>query len=389
MTEALQAGQSRPAPVSPAWTLLAAHATTGKVVGRLPLAALTWSLPLGLSGGSLQPTVHLDGPPGADDRSLTRRVRTICADGPRFLLVAVYGTRAIAYGFVSAPVPSPSGVQIGTMDLAGLLNRRRVIKPGERANPSSLEANTSLGPTSKANIARLLLLQAIAEDGGALPLDIPAVGTAGAHVRNYLGADLASYTERLSDLGDDVDGPDLRVTPVLSADQQWITLRVDIGEPYLGQTGQLTFSYPGSCRDVLPDYDFGQMGAWHYVPGDGVDQDKPVGVAERTTLLNAGVPLMDRVDTSHGSTKDQALLDGYAAGNAEVYENGLESLTLTVAADTDPALGTYAPGDELQLRLSQHWWLDDGLHRRRIVTVSGDHTNVVTVKTAPAPEGLV
>lgn len=387
MTESLLPGQSS-TPVSPSWSLLVAESVTGRVLGRLPLAALTWSLPLGLAGGSFQPTVHLDGPPGVDDRSVTRRVRTICADGPRFLLVGVYGTRAVSYGFVSSPVPSPSGVQINTFGLGGLLDRRRVITPGQRANPSSAAANTSLGPTSKANLARLLLLQSIAEAGAALPLDIPAVGTSGSHVRNYLGADLASYTERLRDLGDDVDGPDVRVTPVLSADQQWITLRVDIGEPYVGRSGELTFNYPGNCRDVVPDYDFSSMAAWHYVPGDGADQDKPVGVAVRTTLVDAGVPLMDRVDTSHGSTRDSAILDGYAEANADALESGLESLTLTVSADAEPALGTYGPGDDLSLRTTQHWWLDNQVHHRRIVDVSGDHTDIVTVKTAAAPEGL-
>jgi len=387
MTESLQVAQTR-APVSPAWSLLVAHTVTGKVVGRLPLAALTWSLPLGFGGGSFQPTVQLDGPPGPDDRSVTRRVRTICADGPRFMLVSVYGTRAVSYGFVSAPVPSPTGVQISTLDLAGLLNRRLVITPGQRANPSSAAANTTLGPTSKPNLARLLLLQSIAEDGAELPLDIPAVGTSGTHVRNYLGSDLASYTERLRDLGDDLDGPDVRVTPMLSVDQQWVTLRVDIGEPYVGRAGELTFQYPGNCVDVVPDYDYSQMGAWHYVPGDGADQDKPVGVAVRTTLVDAGVPLMDRVDTSHGSTRDIAILDSYAEANADVLESGLESLTLTVSADADPALGTYAPGDDLQLRTSRHWWLDNATHHRRIVAVSGNHTNTVTIKTAQAPEGL-
>lgn len=388
MTEALQTAQVRPAPVSPAWSLLAAEATTGRVVGRLPLAALTWRLPLGLSGGSFQPTVQLDGPPGTDDRSVTRRVRTICADGPRFMLISVYGTRAVSYGFVSAPIPSPTSVQIGTLDLGGLLARRRVIKTGELANPSSAAANTTLGPTSKPNLARLLLLQAIAEDGAELPLDIPAVSTSGSHVRTYLGSDLASYTERLRDLGDDADGPDVRVTPVLSVDQQWITLRVDIGEPYVGRSGELNFQYPGNCVDVVPDYDFSPMAAWHYVPGNGTDQDKPVGVAVRTTLVDAGVPLMDRVDTSHGSTRDVALLNGYAEANADVYESGLESLTLTVSADAEPALGTYAPGDDLQLRTSRHWWLDNTVHHRRIVDMSGDHTNTVTIKTALAPEGL-
>jgi hypothetical protein len=63
-------------------------------------------------------------------------------------------------------------------------------------------------------------------------------------------------------------------------------------------------------------------------------------------------------------------------------------MTLTVSADADPALGTYAPGDNLSARTSQHWWYGTGMFRRRIVTMGGDHTSRVTITTAPVPEGV-
>jgi hypothetical protein len=382
--------EPRPAPVAPAWSLLVAESVTGTVVGRLPMSALSWSRGLTFGSGHVcQPTIPLDGPPRpGDPTSTTDWVRTIVEGGPRFMLVAVYGQRAVTYGFISAPSPAPSGVTIGTLDLAGLLRRRSIIAAGQRLTPASVAADTTLGPVSKPQLARLLLVQALGETGGALPLDVstPTV-TAGTETRTYSGFRLTKYADALLDLADDEDGPDIRVTPVLSVDQQSVTLRVDIGEPYVGAV-EVHFDSPGSCADITPDYDMSQMGAYHYVPGDGSDQDKPIGVAYNGDYLAAGVPLMDRVDPTRGTIGDKTVLDGYARANAAVYAGPLESMTLTVSADAEPALGTYAPGDDVSVRTSQHWWYGTDLFQRRIVNVAGDHTSTVTITTAPVPEGV-
>jgi hypothetical protein len=380
-----QGATARP---SPRWSLLVAESVTGRVVGRLPLHSQTWHIPLGFGGGRFEPEVPLDGPPRDDPTSVTRRVRDIVVPGLRHMIVAVYGRRPVAYGYVTAPAPAPGSVRIGTIDLAGLLARRRVVTPGLWPTPSAAAADTTLGPTSKPNLARLLLLQSIAEIGTELPLDITAVSTSGTEERVYPGYQLASYTEHLQDLGDDDDGPDIRVTPILSADQKWVRLQVAIGQPFVGRFGDLAFNYPGNALDVMPDYDYGEMAARHYVPGDGTDQDKPIGVAVRTNAIAVGVPVVDRVDTSRGRIGDLTQLNSFAAANAAQYEFGLESFTLTVSADGSPELGGYGPGDDVQIRTSGHWWLDNGVYRRRIVGIGGDHTDRVTITTAPVPEGV-
>ncbi|MFC6090881.1 hypothetical protein [Saccharothrix lopnurensis] len=383
------AGQSTPAPVAPGWSLLAAESRTGRVVARLPLAGQQWATGLTFgSGTTYEPEVRLDGPPRADGRSVTQLVRDLCAQGPRVMLVGIYGRLPVTYGFITAPAPSPTGVRIGTLDLAGLLRRRSIITPGQRANPSAAAADTTLGPTSKPNLARLLLLQALGETDGGLPVDVSTVATAGTHARTYQGFRFTSYGDALADLADDEDGPDIRVTPTLSADQRWVRLRVDLGEPYLGRWGAHHWECPGSCLGIVPDYDYSQMGAWHYVPGDGTDYGKPVGVAYSGALLAAGVPLMDRVDATRSQLGDLGQLAAYARANAADLEGGLEALTLTVSAGGGPALGSYAPGDDCTVRTSGHWWLGNGLHRRRIVAIAGDHTEQVTITTAPVPEGV-
>jgi hypothetical protein len=386
MTIALT-GAGTPTPVSPSWSLLVAESVTGHRVASLPLSSMRWSRGLRFgSGTDLEVTVPLDGTPIAGGQTVTERVRTFAGDGTRFMLVTVYGRTPISYGFITAPSPTPASCTIGTIDLAGLLRRRSIIAHGQRANPAGQAADVTLGPASKPELARLLLLHAIGEAGGALPLAISTPSASGSHVRTYNGFRFDTYTDALANLVDDEDGPDIRVTPVLSADQQWITLRVDIGEPWIGDSTH-HWECPGSALDVVPDYDHSQAGAWHYVPGDGTDYDRPVGVAYAGAMLAAGVPLMDRVDSSRGSTSNLDTLNAAAAANATVFERGLESLTLTVDANGKPQLGTYAAGDMSTIRTSQHWWLGSDLHQRRIVGISGDHTDKVTVTTALTSQG--
>ncbi|MDX3661333.1 hypothetical protein PV646_28845 [Streptomyces sp. ID05-26A] len=376
-----------PAPVSPSWSLLVAESVTGKRVASLPLTGMRWSHGLRFGTGTeLEVTVPLDGPPLPGRQTITERVRMVCDDGPRFMLVTVYGRTPVSYGFVTAPSPSPGACTIGTLDLAGLLRRRSIIAHGQRATPTRQAADVALGPASKPTLARQLMLHAIGEAGGALPLVISTPSLSGSHVRTYNGFRFENYATALGNLVDDEDGPDIRVTPQLSADQQWVTLKVDIGEPYIG-TSSHHWECPGAALDVVPDYDHSGAGAWHYAPGDGTDYDRPVGVGYAGSMLAAGVPLMDQVDSSRGGTNDQATLNSAAAANARVFERGLESLTLTVDAAGKPQLGTYAAGDAATVRTSQHWWLGSGLYRRRIVGIAGDHTDKVTVTTAPTTQG--
>jgi hypothetical protein len=386
---ALSVGAAAPA-VSPEWQLLVAESRTGRVVGRLPLAGLQWSLPLAFdSGAEFRVTVALDGPPGTDDRSVTRRLRAITDIGWRFMLVAVYGTQAIAYGYVITHKPTPTTCQIGCGDLAALLRRRIVVKPGEWQNPAAPAADTPLGPASKAAIARALFVQATAEAGAELPLDLAfPVTNDGDNVRAYLGFELGTYAERLRQLGETEDGPDITVTPVLSADQQWVRLRVDIGEPYLGQQGaDWVWNLGANLEDVEPDSDSSAMAQRAYVPGDGMDQGKIIGSAYDPTLVNAGVPLLERINSGHGTVKEEPTADAYAEADVAAYQHAIESWQMRVRANATPVLGSYRRGDWVNVRLSGHWWYDNGLYRRRITHIAGDASDTVTITTAPVRGG--
>lgn len=389
--ETLQAMGYTAARPDPRWSLLVAETRTGRVTGTLPLAGLSWALPLQWGGThTMRVVIPLDGPPGADERSTTTRVKAIAAGPWRFMLVAVYGQTPVAWGYAGPPRPGAEGtVEIGCSDLYALLNRRVVVATGQRGNLNSVAADTILGPSTVPNIARALMFQGCSEPGQELPLDVSVVGIVGDQTRSYLATDLGTYAQRIQQLTNEQAGPDIIVSPRLSVDRTQVTLRVDIGEPYLGQSGSpWAWNLPGNCVDVEIDVDPSGMADSIFVPGNGVDKGKPIGSSFGSTLVDAGFPAMDFVDTGYGSVDDRSILDGIAAGAANIRRSPLESWRLQVRANADPQLGTYRRGDTVSVRTSGHYWLGTGTHQRRIVAVSGDHTDMVNVETAPVPAAL-
>ena len=381
----------KPELVERQWSLLVADTRTGRVVGRLPLADLQWSMPLAFgTAATLRPTIALDGPPGPDDRSVTRRLQSITAVGYRFMFIPVYGTTPITFGYVISPAPSDDGetCDVVCTDLAGLMSKRLVIATGQLDNPASTAADVSWTATTLPQIAVNLLQLATAEYGADLPLVLPTVTAVGTHERNYVGSDLGQVSTRLQQLTEDDDGPDICAEIALNADQTQASIPIRIGQPYLGQQGsEWHWEFPGSCTDIKPDPDSSLMAGRWYVPGNGIADQKPIGIAHDNSLIDVGHPLLCGVDNNHGSVSEQSTMDSYASADVAAFRFPLESWTLTVKANVPPLLGSYSRGDDFTIRVSRHPWIPAGQYRRRIVAISGDLSDEVTIVSAPAPTG--
>lgn len=373
--------------VDAGWSLLVAESRTGRVTGRLPLAGLQWQTPLHWGDTyNLRATIGLDGPPGDDDRSVTKRVQAITNSGWRFMLVPCYRGTAITYGYVGPPAPSDGTVDVGCSDLYALMMHRVVVATGQRGNLAATAADTTYSATTLANMVRLLLLQGTSETGQGLPLTIATPATSGVSSRTWAATDLRRYSEAIRDLNQADAGPDVTVTPVLSDDQTQVSLRVDIGEPYLGQKGSpWTWNCPGNCVDIDVDIDPSGMGDSVFVPGNGSDKSKPIGYATGGTLAAQGFPSLDVVDTQHGSEQSKTILDSYARNGLTYAQGPTATWKLKVRADSTPVLGTWRPGDTVTIQVSGHYWIPTGTYTRRIVSISGDATNLATVETAPVP----
>lgn len=396
------------------WQLFAAETRTGRIIAELPFTDLAWSSPLN-DIGRLTATIPVEsyalglGP--WDDRDPRWVLREVLQGEWRYSLIAAYDRRAIWAGplITSRPLSGEPGqphVAVGASELPALLAMWPLIAPGA-SNPTDPSADTNLGPTSLANIALLLITQTQTSGPGfTLPLILPGVSATGDHVRNYVGADLASYWDRLKQLTEVAGGPDLRFDPILTADTvgELVQWEVRIGEPHLGDLSvPWTWDLGAGLRSVQADRDGSKMAFTAYVPGQpasiptavtssipdaAVNPPKPIGVASRTALISEGWPFLAAVDLSHTSTTDPVTLTAHAAAYVQVYSRATDTWGAVIDARSDPPLGVWSVGDTGQLDVRDQLLIEDGAYQRRIIGASGKADDLVTLTLAPTTDSL-
>lgn len=103
----------------------------------------------------------------------------------------------------------------------------------------------------------------------------------------------------------------------------------------------------------------------------GKDEDAVlVARATSTALQSLGVPLAEVWDSSHSSVSVQSTLNDWAR---EALDNGqapVQFWSFNVRADR--AVGI-RHGDWCSVDVKDHWLIPDGVYRRRVLQVSGDH----------------
>jgi Concanavalin A-like lectin/glucanases superfamily len=238
-------------------------------------------------------------------------------------------------------------------------------------------------PRSLPEIARLLALLTTlktgANPGAELPITLPAVNPDGEHVRTYQMHELGTIAERLGQLTQVENGPDVHLRPVLSADGHYMAWELRIGEPRLGRAAGWTWTYGANCTTISVDSDASAMTMRAYVPGQSGTDTTPIGAAEDLSLLDAGWPLLERADGARSTTETTVNLDAQAADYLRAHDRPVEQWQVSVRADSQPALGIWALGDEAILRLRGHRWIEDGDYPRRILSVSGDAGDQITL----------
>lgn len=382
-----------------AWRVHVCDTTSGAVLSELPFSDLSWSDSLDFTQpGSLSVTVSLETDPVGLDR-----IRSV-ARGPwrHTLLLAWDDTAVVAGPLVTHRVdPEQTHVELGCAGPAALLAARIVVAPGHELTPDQAGADVALGPTSLPQIAKLLVDQAIAADASAAAgVSLPLVTPTGLPIsddrtRNYLATDLASYAERLGQLSQVEDGPEIHLTPVLAPDQRSMSWQVRIGTPYLGATTPWTWTLGGSCVGIGVDYDASQETNRAYVAGRTETlagsigavpavQITPVGTAEDFSLLGVGWPLLERTDRGTGTGADdadptKAELTAQAREFVRVHQAPVESWHIQIRADATPRVGTYLLGDPARLVHHGHRWIGDGISTRRITGHSGDASDTITL----------
>lgn len=258
--------------------------------------------------------------------------------------------------------------------------------------------------SSLGTIAKRLLELGMAHAGGDLPIALPADVT-GDNERNYRGYDLATVRERLDQIADVDGGPEMTFRPRLSEDRLGIEWDFLTGDPLLDQSPGPDVSWSltpsqGPVVGVSLTRDASKMTGEVFAADSGMDESRRIARrlpfnAGVTDLRDHGFPLLQSTVERQGGSDDGSIsmgtLQAYARGELKAHNRPYSEVTLTVADDVHPRVGTYRPGWWATVWGSEHpllslLWPQAGPHRARIATVSGNLTGPVDVGLMPQME---
>ncbi|QHB36600.2 minor tail protein [Arthrobacter phage Adolin] len=257
----------------------------------------------------------------------------------------------------------------------------------------------SLSGLSLGSIARELIRISIQDnpftrpDGsnaGSLNIVLPPIEY-GTNQRNYMGYDLGNIGERLRQLTEVQNGPDIRLRPRFKGDDptvvEWVLETGTTAQPLLVQSGpdwiwDTAVAESGVVK-LGVKRDATGMAARAWVPGNGQEQNMKLAWQTDLTLVNAGFPWTE-TDIASKEVEDQLVLDAVADRLLADSLAPWDSWSLQVRADSFPRLGQYLPGEWAQINVGPgHPMIEAGTYRVRVMAIDGDHSETVKLTVAP------
>ena len=225
---------------------------------------------------------------------------------------------------------------------------------------------------------------------------LPDVEASG-NTRTYYGYELGSLGDRMDQLMGVIDGPDIALTPRLTADRmgvEWVLRTGTVADPTLHQAGDDhvfdSRAVRGGVSGLSVSRDATGLAQRSWVSGEGTQESLLMEFADGPALLDAGFPLMES-SQARGSVSDRATLTRWARGDLASGARPTMAWVATVRADASPRLGTYRPGDTVRVWVpADHPYLSmllpEGYHRARILDISGGMGDDVRVTFVPGVE---
>lgn len=308
---------------------------TGRVVDTVPYAGMPrWQAGINAPSAGWSVSVPLRG--NAESAGIDAATLDALAEPWRFSWAVAQGSKIWQAG----PVVSESYQGGTTTTVTGgglwkLLSDKRLLINPDRANVATVagtDADIAFGTGTVSEIGspipvanRNLTLHTIAKrlveiiqaaNGGNLPVVFPD-DIAGTAVRTYPGYDLATPGQRLQELTQVIDGPEVEFAPEFAdpTTKQAVQWRMRIGNPRLGNLG---FAHQWIADRALcgasVDIDGSNRVTRNFERGNGMNRDLIVGYgnAAVNALDNADI-LLEEVGNDHTSTTDTAVLTAWAA----------------------------------------------------------------------------
>lgn len=226
-------------------------------------------------------------------------------------------------------------------------------------------------------IAKRLVEQAQAWTGGDVPVILPSE-VSGSSARWYKGSALSYVGPRLRELTAVDGGPDIMFTPRWTEDKDGIEWVMRIGtptQPMLYSPQRQTFHLgvaDSSLSGLTVKVDGRRMAAAGFTSGGRSDGQGLISVSTDSTLLDAGYPLLDAVDTSHSTVSEEGTLQEYSD---ELVIQGRRPVTVwSFSHDLSkvPALESFNAGDFAVVSVRANAYLEDGKAVMRLIERAGD-----------------
>lgn len=373
--------------VAPQFRVFVANTRTGVVDADLMASNHKWGMRLNDAGSiSLDIQVYAEENQGLNLRGLTQPVYQ--------QLGIAYGDRILECGPIWKRSYSKGVISIEAEGLWSIFDHRKALAGVTLTWGGTNVTGSKLGKIvgSLGDIARELVRVSIEDNPyglGDLNIRLPEV-QGGTNERTYWGYELGWIGQRLQELTEVENGPDIRFRPQFQdGDPMRVEHVMETGteaQPLLVQAGQDWIWDGGAIGSPIVDLDTeedatGQATrAW--VPGAGQERAMKLAYATNQDLITRGMPWLE-VDEKR-DVEDSSVLQRHANQLRAESAAPITVVGAQVRADASPVLGEYQPGDWAQFIIPEgHPTLDPGSQRVRIMAVDGGGTGVVSLAVSP------
>lgn len=370
------------------WTVYLIQVTTGLIGPQVDVDATTWDISLN-NNETLKTTVKKSSIPKNLDLSLWLSpwwggVLLMWRDVPVF-----------AGPIVSRPIEDFNNIDLDCAGIRSILADREVVQ--EFTDWTQLSSSSiSYSGLSLGTIAKRVVQASMQKTGGALPITFPVPEQTTAddanHTRTYEGFDIQNLScdAVLTKLSTVVNGPDIMFRPRLidAAHLVWDMWTGTEGQPRISQS-QTHIWDTNAVQGPVSDLSIVSTGSYMvnrvYSSGAGTDQGTLITVSEDMTNIVRGFPLLESSIAISQSTDPNVVKahgDGVLAANLDM----LREITLTVRVDGPYSLGTYWPGDLVEIYTKGWITFKDGVTPCRLLTMTGDLSTASDIKLVMQPE---
>lgn len=332
------------------WTYLIADLRSNVIAGELPLTGVRMSKVL---NGSGQISANL--PMGDPRVAAQQQVYAMTRPAIRALYALRDNTPLWGGILWAADYDSASqSMTLAGADFMSYFDHRKVVE----VLPPSPVATTYVAGLSRVYtgqdqnaIARDLVTLAQSHTAGDIGVTFASLANSGVLLdRSYHGYEQWYVSEVLRELAGLPTGPDVAFDVSGPDPATGRPIRImRLGTPRLAQPGAAhRWDLGGNLLSYAWRSGGGVMATRVFFEGDGAERGARIAVAEDTSLLASGWPLLetDEIDTA---VTDDLQLQTKANGLQSSLRLPTVSVELKVRGDLPPVLGEYAPGDEGRL----------------------------------------